>query len=226
MNINFGGKNLVIHLRDDADQSVFNEIFKVREYRSADEAIKSARFPIVDVGAHAGFFVCYCRALNENAKIFAVEPESKNLEALKKHIKDNNYLDIEVVEGALAKDMGIGSLVISPDSHNHRLSNGDIAEGETVKVKTYSFSGFCKKNKIKKISLLKMDIEGGEYEVFDGLSADDLNMVNFVILEYHYGKEYKKIEDKLRENGFGVQVFPSKFEKTMGFLFAKNKRFK
>jgi len=79
------------------------------------------------------------------------------------------------------------------------------------------------------MSLLKMDIEGGEYEVFDSMDSDDFSMVNFVILEYHTSSykhaSGKQIEEKLRVNGFGAQVFPSKFDKTMGFLYARNKRF-
>ena len=47
-----------------------------------------------------------------------------------------------------------------------------------------------------------------------------------MILEYHKGNEYKVLAEKLRENGFGVQVFPSHFDKTMGFIWANNKRIK
>ena len=73
---------------------------------------------------------------------------------------------------------------------------------------------------------MKLDIEGGEYEVFTGMSEVDLAMVNYIILEYHEGREKsREIEEKLRTSGFAVQVFPSKFDKTMGFIFAHNKRF-
>lgn len=77
-----------------------------------------------------------------------------------------------------------------------------------------------------------MDIEGGEYELFDGMSDADFAMVNFVILEYHTSSKllsrlsHKQIEDKLRAAGFGAQVFPSHFDKTMGFIWANNKRAK
>ena len=74
IDVKLGGNSWQARLRDEADQSVFNEIFKLGEYRSADEAIKNAKDAIVDVGAHAGFFSMYCRALNKKVKIFAVEP--------------------------------------------------------------------------------------------------------------------------------------------------------
>jgi FkbM family methyltransferase len=224
------GHNWHVHVRDDADASVFNEIFKLHEYRIADEVIQSAKYPIIDVGAHAGFFTLHARSLNEKVSIFAVEPEPDNLKALTKHIKENKILGVTVIDAALALDSGSRELIIAPDNHNHHLAgvsfNSASLEGSgKIQVKTISFGDLVKQNKIKKVSLLKMDIEGGEYEVFDGMSEADLAIVNYVILEYHYGREKsKEIEQKLRENGFGIQVFPSKFDKTMGFIFANNKR--
>lgn len=250
--LKFGENNWRVYLRDEADQSVYNEIFKLKEYRSADEAIKTAKYPIVDAGAHAGFFSLYCRALNKKVKIFAVEPEPENLKLLKKHLDENKISGVKIIAGALAGETGERKLLISTDSHNHRLAPvfSPVPDSLCESVRGFAFADFCKQNKIKKISLLKMDIEGGEYELFNGMSDADFTMVNYVILEYHNGYEargksdsdlsrangqytsqymgsrHKGIAEKLRANGFGVQVFPSHFDKTMGFIFANNKRAK
>ena len=238
VNLKLSSRQWQVYLRDEADQSVFNEIFKLKEYRAADEAIKSAKFPILDVGAHAGFFSIYCRALNKKVKIYAVEPEPNNLKLIKQHLVENKILGIKVVAGALAAKSENRQLILSADSHNHQLAGASSSQGlfldfvdpkdteQTLVVAAFSFADFCKKNKVKKISLLKIDIEGGEYELFNSMNEDDFYMVNFIILEYHRGSEYKSIVEKLRANGFGVQVFPSHFDKTMGFVWANNKRFK
>lgn len=224
VDLKLGENNWQIYLRDEADQSVYNEIFKLKEYRSADEAIKTAKYPILDAGAHAGFFTMYCRSLNEKVKIFAVEPESENLKLLKKHLDENKILGVKVIAGALAWQTENRRLSLSVNSHNHILVPvGDTADN-IISVQAFAFADFCKQNKIKKISLLKMDIEGGEYELFDGMSDADFAMVNYVILEYHMGSRHKDIAEKLRVNGFGVQVFPSHFDRTMGFIYATNKR--
>jgi len=241
--LKLGENDWQVYLRDEADQSVFNEIFKLKEYRSADDTVKAAKYPVVDVGAHAGFFSMYCRAINKKIKIFAVEPEPGNLKLLKQHLDENKISGVKVVAGALAGQTGDGELFLSEDSHNHFVIPTEVEgslfpslrdssapsssarnDKETIRIKTFTFSDFCKKNKITKISLLKMDIEGGEYELFDGMSEADFAMVNYVILEYHRGSEHKEIAEKLRANGFGVQVFPSHFDKTMGFVWANNKR--
>jgi FkbM family methyltransferase len=230
VNLKLGEYNWQVNLRDEADQSVFNEIFKLKEYRAADDAIVNAGHAIVDVGAHAGFFSMYARSLNKKVKIYAVEPEPNNLKLFKQHLMENNILGVKVIAGALASQTEKRQLIVSADSHNHHLAQmsfrDEETEGKTISVQTFSFADFCKQNKIKKVSLLKMDIEEGEYELFDGMSADDFAMVNYIILEYHRGSEYKLLEEKLRENGFGVQVFPSHFDKTMGFIWANNKRAK
>lgn len=226
--LNFNNQEIKLVIRDEVDQSVMREIFKVRDYKSAEERIVKTSYPIIDVGAHAGFFSIYCRLLNPKVKIFALEPEEENVLAWQKNIKLNKIKGVKMVGIALAAESGQRNLRILSDNQNHRLLAQNISvEGfQTKKVEAVSFADFCTKNKIKKISVLKMDIEGGEYEVFDSMTDEDFSMIETVILEYHNKKdrEYKVLEDKLRENGFGVQVFPSKFDKTMGFLFAINKR--
>lgn len=223
ISVNFLCKKWLFYIRDEADQSVMREIFKIREYRMAEGEIKNAAHPIVDAGAHAGFFSIYCRVLNPKVKIFALEPEKNNLLAIKKHLAANAVKNIKIVPAALSGYTGKGFLKVSEDSHNHFLL---IGAGDGQKTEVESLPDFCRKNKIKKISLLKMDIEGGERAVFEGLLPDDFKLVNFLILEYHNKERNNKnfIENRLRENGFGVQIFPNKFDKTMGFIFAKNKR--
>ncbi len=71
-----------------------------------------------------------------------------------------------------------------------------------------------------------MDIEGAEYEILESFLSTDWARIKNIILEYHEqnGRTRGEIEKLLRENGFGVQIFPSKFDKSMGFVWANNKR--
>ncbi|MFA6485838.1 MAG: FkbM family methyltransferase [Candidatus Magasanikbacteria bacterium] len=225
--IKFGKSEFTLHLRDEADISVMREIFKLREYRIAEEAIKSAADPIFDIGAHAGFFSIYCRALNHQVEIVALEPEPDNVKIFKQHLKDNKIAGVKVISGALAGQTGDRWLRISIDSHNHALTDSPtVSESASIKVHAFSLRDFCKNEKVKKISLLKMDIEGGEYEVLENLTPSDYRLFKYAILEYHDSqrRNFRVLEKLLRENGFGVQIFPSKFDKNMGFIFASNKR--
>jgi len=222
--IKFNNKEIKVEPRDSIDISVMREIFKLREYRAAEEAIREASDPIIDVGAHAGFFVLYCRVLNQRAQIFAIEPEPSNLTILEQHLKLNKIKKTTVVAGAIAGNSDDRYLTLSANNHNHKLSSTE-AIGD-VKVYAWSLRDFCREHKIEFISLLKLDVEGTEFEIFDNLTDADFGLFKNVILEYHNSSynNHKDIEGKLRSHGFGVQIFPSKFDKNMGFIFASNKR--
>lgn len=237
--IKFKNKTYNVGVRDEADKSVLAEIFRYREYRAVDGIIGRAADPILDVGAHAGFFSLYARALNPKVKIFALEPEKKNLLALNKNFKINKIKNVKILPVALAGISGERKIMLSADTHNHHLSalddeffydcaNHNHADQHpaSIKIKAVSCADICVKNKIKKLSLVKMDIEGGEYEIISSLLPSDYARIACIIIEYHDfdGFKHGGIEDELRENGFGVQVFPSKFDKKMGFLLARNKR--
>lgn len=212
--------------RDDVDQSVVAEIFKWREYRVAENIIKLAKYPIIDAGAHIGLFSLYCRALNNRATIYALEPIQENVEMLKKNILENKFNGIEIIKISLSAESGEGIIKLSPDNHNHRLlrstENGDL----TKKVDMITLSDLIAKFKIKKISLLKMDIEGEENYLLPDWDDKIFKKIGAIIMEYHNAQkdDSKKMEGILRQRGFGVRVFPSRFDNKLGFIFANNKR--
>lgn len=226
--IKFKGKKFDVELRDEVDRSVANEIFKFREYRSAEKAIESAKLPIFDVGAHIGLFSLYIRVLNPIVEIVAFEPEENNFSCLEKTISENQIENIQLEPLAMAATSGLKQFVIALDSHNHHLLAGSEPGNKlkTQKVSAVSLSDYCKKKKIKKISLIKMDIEGGEFDLIGSWGKDDFSLFESILLEYHnvFGNEHKQLVEILQINGFGVQIFPSQFDRMMGFVFAKKKK--
>jgi FkbM family methyltransferase len=230
--IDFHKRKFEIRLRPDADESVVAEIFQWRDYKAAEEIIEKTSLPILDVGAHIGIFSLYASALNPLVKIYALEPERVNFALLLKNISVNRLENIKACKVALAGRSGQRELALEPDSINHHLlpnNAEDLAEDANIeKVPAISFADFLVTNHISAVGLMKMDIESGEYEVFENLTEEDFALIHNIFLEYHNydGRSYREIETILREHGFGVQNFPSQFEHNMGFLLASNKRLK
>jgi len=230
LTVKIQGREARVLVRDSVDQSVAAEIFNWREYRAAEEVISRAKDPIIDVGSHVGLFVIYCRLFNKSVPIYALEPEKNNAEMLRRNIDLNKLDNVFVREAALAKTSGRGRLWLFPDNHNHRLA--ELSEEKPPPnaplqpVKILSLFDLCLEHKIKRISLLKMDIEGGERELLAAWGESEFSLLKAIILEYHNRRkdDHKKLERILRRAGFGVVVFPSRFDKKMGFIFAVNKR--
>lgn len=226
--VNFNNTKITGYWRDQADESVWTEIFKLREYRQAEEIIKNSKKVILDIGAHAGFFALYCRVLNSETKIICVEPEPQNIKILNEHLQLNKIPNVEVEPSALAEKSGRREMFVSSDSSFHFL----LADGEKtdskITVNCLSLRDLCKKYRIDSIDIMKMDIEGGEYELFNGWTEDDWKMISTIIMEYHDFKKNKHntLREILRKNGFSVEEHPSKFENTLGFYFARNKKIK
>jgi len=188
--LKFNGQELNLQIRDEADQSVMREIFKLREYKVAEEKIAEARV-ILDVGAHAGFFTLYCRILNPSADVYAMEPIPENIEALKEHLEKNNMEGVEIIEAALAKATEKRKIVITEDSHNNFLDEAGEKE-----VQAYSFKDFCDKNDLARVDVLKMDIEGSELNVLESCK-DKLSNVKNLFVEYHSFTNQKQRLDKI-----------------------------
>ncbi len=216
---------------DEAGQSVLAEIFKYREYRRADEAIISASDDeyIVDAGAHFGFFALYARALNPDVQIICLEPNEKNFLILQNNISKNKIKKINALNIGLSSKSGKRKFTVSNDSHDSKMvGDNEEFEGGFYSKQTESLANLVVDNKIKKIALLKMDIEGAEFEIIKNAHDNDFDSVLNIVMEYHNCEKdsYRIIEQNLRQKGFSVEIFPSKFDNKLGFIFARNKRIK
>lgn len=226
----FGGRKFRISLRSDADESVVAEIFKWREYEGAEGIIRETRFPVLDVGAHIGIFSLYASALNPKVKVYALEPEKDNFSLLLRNISQNRLDNVRAVKAALAGKTGPRQLAVAADSINHHLApeGGGSASAEAAreKVSAFSFADFLRDEHLDAIGLMKMDIEGGEYEVFENMAPEDFRRIRALVLEYHEygGRSRQELEKLLRGQGFSVEIFPSRFENGLGFMVARNKR--
>jgi len=218
-NLSFNNQDYQIKIRSQADKSVMKEIFELGEYKDVESIIKSAKAPIIDAGAQAGFFCLYCRALNSEVKIYAIEPDENNLEVLADNLTVNNISNVEIIPAALAGQTGLRDFFISTDTHNHSLFKVLAPQiTKTNKIKTYSLDDFLNEQGIERVSLLKLDIEGAEYEVLNNFKG--WKKINNIILEYHDFGEYKhsQLIELLQEKSFKTKTTPSKFDKSLGFI--------
>jgi FkbM family methyltransferase len=220
------GRKGFVKMLSDADESVFNEIFVEKEYKILDGFIKDAKFPIFDIGAHKGMFSIYARCLNGVVPIFAFEPDEDNIRCLKENLKMNRVNGVVVKGVAVAGSKGHRELFLSADSHNHSIVNRWLIDGEPKirSVDCVCLDDVFEKYNLPRVSVMKMDCEGAEFEILGNLSSDILNKVDVFYIEYHkYFDSFdpallKKIFEK---NKFKVSMKPSYFGKNMGFILAK-----
>ena len=222
--IKLNQKEIQININSDADESVFNEVFLLKDYKIVDHAIKSAG-NIIDIGGHVGMFSIYAKIVNPNARIVAFEPNAENFKELKANLKKNHINDVKCKNVAVSGKIGAAILNVSEDSHNHSIVfEKDSKSTSSVNTTTLEKIATPILNHNPHIDLVKMDCEGSEFDIFENTPVDILKKIKTFYIEYHLYKSCFNLDNiisKLKMAGFSVKKTVSPYDKRMGFVFAE-----
>jgi FkbM family methyltransferase len=121
----------------------------------------------VDVGAHVGKYSFYAsRQVGDSGMIVAIEPHPGNIAKLKKGIHLNGLLNVVAIQKACSNYQGQGFLKEYELSAKHEL----VQENIGVKVNVDTLDSILQILRIRKVSMIKIDVNGCEYEVLQGAS--------------------------------------------------------
>lgn len=162
-----------------SDIKVFREVFLFGLY---GVNLNSTPHVIVDAGANVGLSSVFFAERFPGATIYAIEPEASNFIALKKNIE--GYVNIKAMQSALwYRDT---TLKVADAGENHwAFTVQECQQSDPASFGAISIASFMELNGIKKIDLLKMDIEGAERELFSKNYDDWLEHTQAIIIELH-----------------------------------------
>jgi FkbM family methyltransferase len=132
-------------------------------------------------------------------KIYVFEPVKKYCDDIKKRFLKNNR--IQVFQFGLSGSNTEISLGLDNDGSS--AFNKENGEQELVQLKTAS--EFIKNNGIQNIDLLKINIEGGEYDLLDHLiESDCIKMIKNIQVQFHdfvpkADERMQKIREQLKK---------------------------
>jgi len=161
---------------------------------------------IIDAGAFNGSFSIYCSKLvGDKGKIFALEPNDSNYRNLLRNIRLNKVKNIIPLKIGLWSKSTI--LKLSDDTSLSTFIDGMFGKKEKyIKVKTTTLDSLVKKYKLKRLNLIKMDIEGAEIEAIKGAKQTLKKLApKLAIASYHELNgvlTYKILEEQFKELGY------------------------
>ena len=124
----------------------------------------------VDIGANIGFYsILASKIVGPNGKIFSFEPSPREYSRFLNGIRLNNCNNIVPYNLSLfdKKDI-IGLQISNYHSGLNRLHNNTQETSTTIQSPTFRFDEIFDQN-ITKIDLLKIDVEGAEMNILNGM---------------------------------------------------------
>lgn len=166
---------------------LFTEIFFEESYYLAptQEPIRA-----IDCGANIGMSLLYIKLRAPHARVLCFEPNPDARAVLEKNIGANNWeKEVQVLPYALGKEKGTAEFFV--ESKEATSSGGSIAHYQKNKARglnSYTVDVDTLSHHIDgAIYLLKMDIEGSEFDVLEELAArHKLQNIASLQLEYHF----------------------------------------
>ena len=177
---------------------------------------------VIDIGANIGYYtLLFAKLVGGKGKVFAFEPDPDNFQLLKKNVEINGYQNVVLERKALSNKNGKTKLYLCDFNRGaHRIFESELCkksiEIETVRLDDY----FSKLHLNEPISFIKMDTEGSELGVIEGMRSilqenKDMKIMTefapFSIKEY--GRKPEELMNVLTENGFKLYVLHKRNKK-------------
>jgi len=124
---------------------------------------------VLDVGANIGYTALRMASITgTNGTIHAFEPDPYNFEQLTKNTNLNSYLPIKTYNVGLGiKQSKLKLAINTPDNFGGNRIKEDAVENFNW-VNIITIDSFVETNNIGKVNLIKIDVEGFEYNVLKG----------------------------------------------------------
>lgn len=177
----------------------------------------------LDIGANHGM---HTRKIAERfKKVYAFEPHPDNIKILEQHLQP--FAHVEIVPVAITATPGMVKLYNCPNPGGHTISEAVTdhkiwghRRDSFHEVTGMTIDEFCKG---KKITFMKVDIEGAENTAFEGAIETLKKNKLDIIIEVHRFVDNEKLFDLF--TSFGYKVYdidgigrPSKFEADQHYI--------
>jgi FkbM family methyltransferase len=132
---------------------------------------------LLDLGANIGLTSVWLAKRYSFSRVIAVEPDPNNASLVRRNLELNGIKG-EVLEAAIGPCEGIAKFESNQSSNLGRLSENGVPVAMTT------VGAILEKSACSRLGLVKIDIEGGERQLFDG-PTDWLASADAIIAEFH-----------------------------------------
>ena len=232
------GTKLVKKVREKQSQKAYDVGYGVKMYldltnphtwdlvegRDPEEKVKKAFVEnikegdtVIDVGANIGEYALVAsKQVGPKGRVLSIEPLKQAATWLEKNYALNDFSNYEIIQKAMGKKPETLTLYKKSESSEIGIVDPDITKKDLIpsgEILVDTIDNITSSRNINKVDLLKIDVEGFEYEVLCGCKDSfKQNKIKKIICEIHSsylksrGLDENLIYNLIKANGFSITV--------------------
>lgn len=191
------------------DARIVREIFVEQPYTQGVSL--PPRPVIVDVGGYIGDFSLFAAQCLNARRVLVYEPTEENFELLLKNIALNRMEDrITAVPRAVGPSKTLTLNVRKQEHEQINVSEFFYPDAEKRTLPCDTLSDVISALGPDRADLLKLDCEGGEYGIVDGMTEKEADRFPTLVLEYHkvegFEGKFEKLTQRLKALKYQIRV--------------------
>ena len=241
--IGYDSNNKLIYLEKDgiittslSYFTMYKEVFCLKIYNLEDNLLKYNEYVIFDIGCNRGYATLFFANKEYCKSIYSFELITPTYQYAVKNVELNHNLKdkIHLYNYGLGNKNETIKATFYPDKDGSSSINNEYIDFYNEKVQAIETECIIKKasetikdiiskNNIKEKIIIKIDVEGAEYDIFNSLIDEYpelFEQVEIIIGEFHLGiKDISEKLNKFRFNNIAIKTNPK--YRTDPFLYIK-----
>ena len=180
----FGQK--ILYRPNTLDKMVLWEQWGAKDYQTV--TVKEGDV-VIELGGHIGTSTLnYSHLVGPRGTVYAIEALPENFEILKRNIARNGITNVKAYNLAIVGDPKIEHITLNTNPYNsggHSIFQMSVDAEATFDCPAMTLEAFVRRERIDRIDILQMDIEGAEFDILLNCDKALLASIPQLLFEYH-----------------------------------------
>lgn len=215
----YDGLRVCLRLSNDLSKQLFiGGCYDPNEFFFLGRFLKSA-MTVIDAGANEGLYTLFAaQSVGPQGRVWALEPSSREFDRLRLNVENNGLSNVRLFQSALSDSSGEQDLLIADAEHAGqstlgRFANDVVRVVRQERVPVWRLDDLASQEGLKRLDLLKLDVEGAEVRVLQGarrVLRKLRPLILFEVLEealVHQGSSLSELLELLHDARYSVCRF-------------------
>jgi FkbM family methyltransferase len=167
------GMKVVVPWNDHVGGSIYSQGYYEKSTLTLIEKLLEPNMVFIDVGGHIGQYTLVASAIvGDGGQVHSFEPDPDTFRLLSLNVKSNHCGNVHINPVGLFSEEGTKRfyLATTRDIGSNSLAEPSNYAGDFLDITCTTLDKYVEKNKVSKIDLIKIDVEGAEHHMLRGAS--------------------------------------------------------